>query len=149
MKNDLESTLDELIDSLKEINLSYESLMSSNERLFQGVKRIAVAQDSKEALVSVQKVLFSLDKLAQTIELIQEGSQESLSKKEKEEVQEYFDQVISKETLQEHTKKVQGSLSTLKKFFYFVFILVTVGVFVGFLSMYLKIRQAIERKRII
>lgn len=73
MKSSLDSTMDELITSLKEINLAYENLLGSNERLYQGVKRIVIGQDSKEVLESVQKLLMGLEKLNDTIGLIKES----------------------------------------------------------------------------
>jgi hypothetical protein len=49
----------------------------------------------------------------------------------------------------QHNKNIESGLSNLKKFFYVLFVSITAGVFVGFISMFLKIRAAIERKRII
>lgn len=34
MKSSLDATMDDLITSLKEINLAYENLLGSNERLY-------------------------------------------------------------------------------------------------------------------
>lgn len=49
----------------------------------------------------------------------------------------------------QHNKSIEKGFSTLKKFFYVLFVSITVGVFIGFVSMFIKIRAAIERKRII
>lgn len=99
MKSGLDSTMDELIASLKEINLAYENLLGSNERLYQGVKRIVIGQDSKEVLESVQKLLMGLEKLNDTIGLIKESKDQVMNKKDREEVQKYFNKVISNEEL--------------------------------------------------
>lgn len=103
MKSSLDSTMDELITSLKEINLAYENLLGSNERLYQGVKRIVIGQDSKEVLESVQKLLMGLEKLNDTIGLIKESKDWIMNKKDREEVQKYFNKVISNEELAQHT----------------------------------------------
>lgn len=99
MKSGLDSTMDELIASLKEINLAYENLLGSNERLYQGVKRIVIGQDSKEVLESVQRLLMGLEKLNDTIGLIKESKDQVMNKKDREEVQKYFNKVISNEEL--------------------------------------------------
>lgn len=80
MKGDLDLTFDDLINALKEINLSYEKLLSSNQQLQQGVKRVSIAEDSKEALKNVQRVLNSLEKFSRTINTIEEAENNTLNK---------------------------------------------------------------------
>lgn len=72
LKGELDLTIDDLIAALKDINVAYEKLLTSSDQLYQGVKRVAVAEDSKEALKNLQSVLNSLEKLQQTISSIDE-----------------------------------------------------------------------------
>ena len=146
---EIDQTLDELIETLKDVAISYESVKRSNRNIKESATKIAVAKDAQDVFDHSFKINYDLKKILQSLKEISTEEHSDIEQKHSEEILSRFKSFFSRDSAAQRPIKVQERVLKLKLILNVFIIVVPILILIGFIVVFMRIRYAQERKRII
>lgn len=94
--SDIEQSLDEIIETLKEVAVSFETLERSNQSIKTSAQKISVAKDAKDILEHSMHIHQDLNKILQSIQEINRESHQEIKKAHSQETLSWFEGFFGK-----------------------------------------------------
>ena len=146
---EIDQTLDELIETLKDVAISYESVKRSNRNIKESATKIAVAKDAQDVFDHSLRINQDLKMILESLKEINTEEHSDIEQKHSEEILSRFKSFFSKDSAAQRPIKVQERVLKLKLILNVFIIVVPILILIGFIVVFMRIRYAQERKRII
>ena len=141
--------MDELIETLKDVAISYESVKRSNRNIKESATKIAVAKDAQDVFDHSLRINQDLKMILESLKEINTEEHSDIEQKHSEEILSRFKSFFSKDSAAQRPIKVQERVLKLKLILNVFIIVVPILILIGFIVVFMRIRYAQERKRII